>query len=70
MTISIVISGLVTVPKGLEKKLVELEIKERIEAIKIISTGEVNWNTWKSPVNRRRLTVTQNSVKTHHLQLV
>ena len=52
--ISIVIDALGTIPKGLEKRLEEFEIRRRIETS--------NHIVKKSPGDLRRLAVTQTSV--------
>ena len=66
MVIPIVFCALVTVPKDLEKRLGELEIKGRIDHPDH-SIVEITKNTQKSPGDLRRLAVTLTSVKNHPL---
>ena len=62
-------SALEMIPKGLEKRLEELEIRGRI---KTIQTAVVlrSTRTLKSPGDLRRLAVTQTPVKDYQLMLV
>ena len=64
--ISIVIGALGTIPKGLEKGLGFLEIREA----ETIQTTALLRSAEKSPGDLRRLAVTQNPVKNHLLTLV
>ena len=60
--------GIVT--KGLVQGQLDLEIKGRIETYPNYSIVEINQNTEKSPVELRRLNVTQTPVRNHTLTLV
>ena len=66
--IPIVTGALGTVTEELVQGLEDLEIRERVETIQTII--EIGQNTQKSPVNMRRLAVTQTSAKDHQLTLM
>ena len=61
--ISIVISSLGTMPKGMEKRLEELVIKGRIETLQ--TTALLSQNTERSSGDVKRLAVPQSLVKDH-----
>ena len=63
--IPIVIGTLGTVPKSLERRLEELEIRRRTKTI-----VEIDQNTEESPGYLRRLTVTWIKIKDHQFTLV
>ena len=70
MTVTVipfVIGVIRTNPRGLVKKMEDLEIRRDHADYSIIKIGQ---NTEKSPGDLRRLTVSQTPVKTHRLTLV
>ena len=66
--IPIVIGALGTFTKGLVQGLYELD--ESCGDCPNYSIVEIDHNTEKSPVNLRRLAVTQNPIKNHQLMLI
>ena len=64
--IPIVIVPFGTVPKGLEKRMEELEIRGTID----LSIAEIDQNTQKSPGDLKRLAVTQTPLQDNQLTLV
>ena len=69
MVIPLVVRALSTVPKGLIKRLEDLEIRGRVETIQTTAFVVISQNTEKSPGDLRRLSITQIPVKNHQLTL-
>ena len=65
--IPIILGALGTVPKGLERRLEELQIGGDYPDYIFVKVGQ---NTEKSPGDQKRLAVTQTPAKDHQLTLV
>ena len=65
----IVVSALRTIPKGVVKRLEDLETRGQVETIQTRSIKNGH-NTEKSPGDLKKLAVTQTPVRNHQFTLV